>query len=469
MATHVVEYRGNPELLTRFCDYVTKQGLIADHDRVLAAVSGGKDSVAMLDLLHRYFEGDPTRLGVVYVNHGWDPKRHELESAFVREMASRLSLPFHARKIRSLSSDKRRSESLEAWSRRERYRLLLETLVEGGYTLCAIGHTADDQAETVLMRLLKGSGLWGLSGIPVRREFYIRPMMGFTTGEILDYLRFRRLEFVEDPTNRDMRRLRARIRHQLLPTLEHNLNPEVKQALVDLSQDVGELRSKVTTELASPIHAEKGKIILAEGPFFSYLDIIRKIWLQEALQKASGALYPLRRHHMESVSRLSGNGKTGKWVALPGGFRLLRDRDRLILLPMSATGNESIPISLGQNSCRSLGVEFVAEEFPLESAAFSTDPAVEWMDYDRLPSPWILRRWKAGDRFRPLGAPGTKKISDFLIDQKISEDEKARVLVLEVSGEIVWVVGHRISEIARITASTKRVVRCEVRRLDRAD
>lgn len=437
--------------------------------RVLAAVSGGKDSVAMLDLLYRYLDGDGTRLGVVYVNHGWDPKRHEAEQAFVQEIANRYSLPFHVKKIQQINADKGRSMSLETWSRRERYRLLCETLHEYGYDFCAVGHTADDQAETVLMRILKGSGLWGLSGIPVSRNLYIRPLLGFTTQEILDYARFRHLEFLEDPTNRDLRHLRARIRHQLLPMLEHNLNPAVKQALVNLSRDITEWRWKVTCKFGSPMYVEKGKIMLAERAFFSYLDIIRKIWLQEALQKASGDFYPLRRHHLRSVSRLSGGGKTGKWIGLPGGFRLLRDRDRLILVPELALEFESVQVSLGRNRCEPLGIEFDTEELPLKSVTFSGNPMVEWMDYDRLSPPWILRRWKPGDYFRPLGGPGRKKISDFLIDRKISRDDKEQVLVLEARGEIAWVVGHRISRMVQITPSTKRVVRCEIGYLDRKE
>jgi tRNA(Ile)-lysidine synthase len=450
------------DLFEPFCDFIASHRLIAASDRILVAVSGGKDSVALLDLLHRFASSSADRLGVVYIDHGWDPKRHESEQAFVRELANRYSITFHFEKIESSGGTKPGSMSLEAWSRQERYRLLNSVLCDGEYDLCALGHTADDQAETVLMRILKGSGLWGLSGIPVRRDAFVRPLMAFSSTAIIRYLALRKLQFLEDPTNRDRRFLRSRIRYNLLPKLEHYFNPEVKEALIGLSQDISQWRNEVNRVFPSPIRQEKGKIMLAQSTFFLYLDILKKIWLQEALLRATGVLYTLRRHHIHDVSRLSGDDKTGKWIRLPGGMRLLRDRDRLILIPELPSEPRSIAVSLGDNNCRSLGVTFSAELMPANTAEFSDNRYIEWMDFDRIAFPWILRHWKPGDRFHPLGAPGYRKISDFLIDQKVPRFEKDRTLVLEASGEIVWVVGHRLSQSARITKGTGKVVRCEV-------
>ena len=162
------------------------------------------------------------------------------------------------------------------------------------------------------------------------------------------------------------------------------------------------------------------------------------------------------------MNGLSGDDKTGKWVRLPGDMRLLRDRDQLILIPVSSLKSLSIPVSIGDSNCDSLGVTFNASVFPLDAVEFSDNSYVEWMDFDRLPLPWILRKWKPGDRFHPLGAPGYRKISDFLIDLKISRFDKDRILVLEADGEIVWVVGHRISQSVRIADETRQVVRFEV-------
>ncbi|KPL06052.1 hypothetical protein AMJ86_10035 [bacterium SM23_57] len=434
-----------PDLLNRFRDFIEINGLIAPSDRVLVAVSGGKDSVAMLDLFSRYLPDKRDRLGAIYIHHGWDPQRHQNEQQFVEELAERYSIAFLTKKIQPKSQ---RSMSLESWSRQERFKLLSQAMESGRYHLCALGHTRDDQAETVFMRLMRGSGLWGLAGIPVKRGAFIRPLLGFSTIEILDYLRYRQCRFLEDPTNRDRRYLRARIRHEILPKLEADFYPAVQQALFDLSQDISKWREAVTNIFPSPIMEEKGKIMLAQSAFFSYLDIIKKFWLQEALQKATGVLYPLRRSHLYRVSRLVGDGKTGKWVSFPGGVRLYRDRDRLVF-----TSGER---------CKALGIEFLAEKRMLQNLDLSQDPYVEWMDGDKLPAPWILRTWQPGDRFQPLGVPGNKKVSDFLVDQKIPRCDKDRVIVLEAAGRIVWVVGYRISQIASITPKTKKVVRCEV-------
>ena len=271
---------------------------------------------------------------------------------------------------------------------------------------------------------------------------------------------------MEDPTNRDRRYLRARIRHEILPKLEADFYPAVQQTLFDLSQDISKWREAVTNKFPSPIMEEKGKIMLAQSAFFSYLDIIKKFWLQEALQKVTGVLYPLRRSHLYRVSQLEGDGKTGKWVSLPGGVRLYRDRDHLILKSGAMLKPSLAEVSLGRQYCETLSVEFLAEEKPLQNMDLSQDPCVEWMDGEKLPAPWILRTWQPGDRFQPLGAPGNKKVSDFLIDQKIPKCDKDRVIVLEAAGCIVWVVGYRISQIASITPKTKKVVRCEIRWLE---
>ena len=405
------------DLLDKFQQFIQSNNLITPSERILIAVSGGKDSVALLDLFCRHFAADRSRLGVLYIDHGWDPDRHEKESAFISDLCSRYSVKFHREKI-DHQPKQPQSVSIESQAREERYRLFAKGLSEGNYHLCATGHTLDDQAETILMRLLRGSGLWGLSGIPVKRGPYIRPMLEFHSDEITSYLSNRNIRWLEDPTNRDRKFLRTQMRDELIPQLERNFNPEVKKALVALGVDISQWRQEITTHFPSPIFEEKGKIMLAESVFFSYLDIIRKFWLQEALQVATGCSISLRRYHLRQISHLSGDGKTGKWVELPNRMRLLRDRDRLILVAETASKPESQKVGIGNHTCESLGVEFQAREVPTTAVKHLPDPFVEWMDLEMLPEPWTLRTWQPGDRFHPLGATGTRKVSDFLVDKK---------------------------------------------------
>ncbi len=454
------------DLLDKFQQFIQSNNLITPSDRILIAVSGGKDSVALLDLMCRYFAADRSRLGVVYIDHDWDPERHEKEAAFVSNLCCRYSVKYHREKIDHQPTKQPRSVSIESLAREERYHLFAKVLSKGNYHLCATGHTLDDQAETILMRLLRGSGLWGLSGIPVKRGYYIRPMLTFHSDEITSYLNNRNIKWLEDPTNRDRKFLRTRLRHELIPRLEQEFNPEIKKAVVALGNDISQWRQEITKHFPSPIYEEKGKIMLAESVFFSYLDIIRKFWLQEALQVATGCSISLRRYHLRQVSNLSGDGKTGKWVELPNRIRLLRDRDRLILVPETAPKPESQQVGIGNYTCEPLGVEFQAREVPKETVEYLPDPFVEWMDLDMLPEPWTLRPWQPGDRFHPLGTAGTRKISNFLVDKKIPRCDKDRVLVLEVSGKIAWLVGNRIDHHTRITENTNRIVQLNITQLE---
>lgn len=450
------------DLLEKFRQFIQSNNLISPNDHILIAVSGGRDSVALLDLMCRHFTIELSRLGVIYIDHNWEPERHKKEAAFVSDLCSQYSVKYHFAKIENHSQKPSQSISIESQAREQRYRLFDKVITEGKYQLCATGHTFDDQAETILMRLLRGSGLWGLSGIPAKRGRYIRPLLAIHSDEITSYLTDRNIKWLEDPTNRDRKYLRTRLRDDLIPQLEHDFNPEIKKAVVALGNDISQWRQEIKQHFPSPIFEEKGKIMLAESVFFSYLDIIRKFWLQEALQVASGISISLRRYHLQQVSQLAGDGKTGKWVELPNGIRLLRDRNRLILVPQTTPKLQSQQVGLGTYRCEALGIKFQALEVTIDSLKHLQDRFVEYLDLDMLPEPWMLRPWQPGDRFQPLGASGTRKISDFLVDQKIPRCDKDRILVLETGGKIAWLIGYRIDHRTRITENTQRVIQFKV-------
>ena len=312
--------------------------LLARGDRVLVGVSGGPDSVALLHLLVGLKDDLRIRLAVAHVDHQLRSDSQD-DAEFVAGLARGFGLPaaIVRRDVRHESDA--RGLSLEDRARRVRYAAFQEIATEQAATRLALAHTADDQAETVLMRLLRGSGLTGLAGIPMTRALgdvtIIRPLLGVWREEVLGYLRQHRLSCRQDPTNRDPRFLRNRIRHELLPLLEREYNPQLKRLLNQLAEqcrtDAGFLSEAAQRYWKRLVKPQNGHLAIRQERFLKQPKALQRQLIRTAVQQVQGDLTGFEFRHWVEIERLFTERPTGTILDLPGHVRLERVRDRVLV------------------------------------------------------------------------------------------------------------------------------------------
>ena len=406
---------------------VAAHDLLRRGDRVVVAVSGGPDSMALLHALWELRARLGVTLEVAAVDHGLraDARR---EIDLVRERATALGLPFTAVAVDVGAARRaRRGLSLQDAAREVRLGALEDLARRLGAGRVALGHQADDQAETVLYRIIRGTGVAGLAGIPYRRDVFVRPLLDVTRAQILRYLTRRSIPFVEDPSNADPRFARARIRHRILPALAQE-NPRVAEALRALA-------------LAARGGSSAG--VAGEGPALS-------------------------RRAAVTVARLAARGGTAS-VDVAGGRRVevsygrVRVEAGAVPRASRAGGPGALPAPVaidrpGAYPWLASGVVDVRERAASARAAKGAAPAAAF-DADRVAWPLTLRARRPGDRMRPRGGRGSRKLSDLMIDAKIARPLRGALpVVTGADGVVLFVPGLRPAEAGRPSPTTRRFI-----------
>jgi tRNA(Ile)-lysidine synthase len=400
---------------------IAARALFERGDRVIVAVSGGPDSMALLHVLWELRDRLGLTLEVAGVDHGLRPAAAD-ELELVRARADALGLPFIGLCVDVAGH--RRGAGLQDAARRARLGALTALATERGARRVALGHQSDDQAETVLFRIVRGTGLAGLQGIPYRRDPFVRPLLDLSRAEILRYLRRRSIPFVDDPSNADLRFARARIRHRHLPALAEE-NPRVGEALVALAAAARGVRPARAASRAA-----------VAGP---------------ALSRRVAAV----------VDRLRARGGTAA-VDIAGGRRVevsygaVRVGARALVRPPAAPSG---PLRIdGPGTYRWAAGTLDVKEGARRRARPGGGIAAEF-DADLLEWPLTARARKSGDRMRPRGGRGSRKLSDLMIDARIARATRAALpIVTDARGDLLFVPGLRPAESARPTARTRRIV-----------
>lgn len=473
---------------------LVRDGLLAPGDAVLVGVSGGPDSVALLHVLREVGASLGLSLEVAHVDHGIRGPESRDDCEFVRGMAARLSLPFHlARLDLREAGDRRGAGNLEARAREGRYRFFGEVASERRMGKVAVGHSRDDQVETMLMWLLRGCGPEGLKGMPAARPLarspegagravLIRPLLEASRGEILAFLESRGLDYREDPTNRDARYLRNWLRGVVLPELRSRsdgggaLERRLARLGGMLRSDHALLERQVAA--AYPGLARGGALdrigFLALDPEFR--PRIARFWLRREL----GTLRRIGFAHVDAVTRLMAGSRPHGRVSLPGSWTVVRQYDT-VRLARSAEGHRaedppakdySCPLPLeGEVTVPEAGVRVTA--WRSRKREIPEDPFEAVFDLSGLGRPegrLRLRNPRPGDRFRPLGMAGRKKLKDLFIDRKVPRHRRRTAPLLVVGDEIAWIPGCARSDLARVGPETRDVWRIRVsRRPDAGD
>ncbi len=435
---------------------------------MLVAFSGGPDSTALLHLLLETSNESGLTVAAAHLDHGLRGEEAERDLRAAGQAAKEAGVPFHWEKADCRETARRESLSIEAAARLVRYAFLARLKKKIGARWVATGHNADDQAEAVLLNLLRGSGPRGLSGIhPVRSDGVVRPLLPFWRSEIMEYLTGRGLTWVEDSSNDDQDFTRNRLRHDLIPKLEKEYNPSVKAALARTADILRQEEGYWSTCLNGLKHdlsweALDGRVSLALEPLAGLDRAPARRVIREAVLAARGNTLALTLDHVDEVLDYAASGGRGG-LDLPGGVRAWRDGDRLLIGRFDQAEPPEFEYELnapGLTLIPELGLRLTAavHDRPGELDLRNMGPARAALDLDSLTMPLRARTVRPGDRFRPLGMKHMKKLQDFFVDEKVPASQRPHVpLVLDQRG-IVWVGGLRPSEDARLRASSTRAL-----------
>jgi tRNA(Ile)-lysidine synthase len=456
--------------------------MLAHGDAVVLAVSGGADSMALLHGVAALAPDLALSIHVAHFNHRLRPEAGA-DAAFVAAACRGFGFPFHTDQGDPGALAARDGLSPEDAARRLRYAFLLRVAETAGAAALATGHTLDDQAETVLLRLLRGSGLAGLAAIPpVRRERalrIVRPLIDTTHEEAVAYLQGAGAHWREDATNRDLHIMRNRVRRVLLPTLE-GYNPGVRRTLARtaalLRDDAAAIEALAAAQIADAISGESGIVSVSRQRFAALLPAVQRRVVREAVRRAAGNSRGLQFVHIAGARELILHGAAGSWVPLPGGLRAtsVADGAEIGPAPPDEDGAPAPAYRLavpGRILALEFGLQVVAEEVesgerPKPETQQGTREEIV-VDRDKVRGGLVLRGPRPGDRFAPEGMGGrTKMVSDFLRDEKIPRHRRSRVPVLTTAdGAILWIVGRRAGEGLRPAGSGDRAIRIVAHRL----
>lgn len=454
-------------------------GLIRPGDSVLVACSGGPDSTALLHLLLELSRDLPFAVSVAHFNHQLRPRSGAADERFVQNMALALDLPYFAGRADVRAEARKKGFGIEDAGRRLRYKFLERAAAEAGAAKIATGHTLNDQAETVLMRILRGTGPAGLAGIPAfRGGVIIRPLLGLERGEIIDYLNVRKLAWRTDDSNRDEKYLRNKVRRNLIPYLEKEFSAAVVRSLARLasvSRDEDDFMEENALAAASKAVSEKaGEPFLDADALNMLAPALARRVVRIFLRELKGDLLDVSFDDIEAVRAMRDGGELpiSKTLVLSRlGNRICRKKRRVPApstfaflwdgrgaLPISGTGLEYRGRFFGPAAARASLAAFSANKADRKQRR-ADDEAGCILDAATLAFPLIVRARRPGDRYHPLGAPGGKKLKEILRAKGVSADDRGRRPVFISGNEIVWVQGLPASEKHKVTARTKRIFR----------
>jgi len=451
-------------LLEQVFFLIRKHCLIAEEEKILVGVSGGPDSIALLHILWMLRDELKIFLHVAHLNHQLRGEEARADALFVQDFAEKLNLPYTIESFDVRTLQKETGLSLQEAAREARFAFFEREVRRLKADKVALGHHADDQAETILFNLLRGTGVKGLGGIPPLRGIYIRPLLEVRRQEIEAYCRVHALPFRLDPSNLKPVYTRNRIRLQLLPLLEHEYNPQLARVLVRLGNICREenayLELLAREAYQRVVEKEKeGELVLNRASLVAQPLPLRRRIFRLAWQRVSGETKELAYEHVERLLEMLANG--ARALALPGGVRAVKTKNTFRLFrndQLQRIPPYQYPLVIpGITFIPELDLEIQAEILPVEKAPPWKDLTLREaiLDYGLVKEPLRVRRRKEGDVFAPLGLGGTVKLKKFLIDQKIPRSERDR-LPLVVSGEeIMWVGGLRMAEHWKVTEKTK--------------
>lgn len=449
----------NLDLLQLFAGTIQSHQMIEPRDKILVAVSGGPDSMALLHLFHRW---QKVPFGVFHLNHQFR-KEAVLESEFVKNMADKFGVVSHIYTYNVEDYLDDTGVSKQTGARQIRHKLINECMVKHGYTKVAFGHHLDDQAETVLMRLLRGTGLAGLGGIQYIRQDYLRPLLDVPKNELISYCSQFSVPYYQDQSNFDTRDFRNKVRIDLLPLIEEEYNPQFSKQLWRLAQiaqgDEAELAEQTSRLFKQLAHWEDDLLYLDREKFNQLSIAFQRRLLQKSFLEKTKSYQRTEFEQIEKVRDLC-LGPRGFSYQLPQVMVSGTAKYIILGTPESSTWEAGIlpvpgEIVLGSYRIITELVEGTGNMCQVQESGGT----VEYFALDQLKKPLIYRRRKPGDRIHLFGQASAKKVKDVLIDAKVPFHLRDEIPIICDQQEIILISGIRRSEKGRITEGTRDLLR----------
>ena len=439
-------------LLEAFQRYVAENDLATHDDRILLTVSGGVDSMVMLSLFTR----SGYSVGVAHCNFQLRGAESEEDEVLVEEEAKKYGVEFYNKRFETTAEMERTGESMEMAARRLRYAWFDALSREHGYTAIAIAHHADDSIETFFINLLRGTGLRGLTGISTQVGKVIRPLLFASRKEILEYAVQNRIPFREDSSNRSTKYLRNKIRLGLIPRIRE-INPKFTDLM---RRNIERLTDTQLFIDAAVAHMREDVVTQADGIATIHVERIEAAYPRNfAVYELLSSQYGFKGDVCDALCRALSEAATGRRF-YAREYVATVDRGRILVERIAPGDACEVTVEQGtqRSYCGNMVLYFEACDID-DIRAYDVPEQVALLDADLLRYPLRLRRWREGDTFIPFGMEGRKKVSDYLIDRKVSLPEKHRQFVLLSGDEIVWLVGRRIDDRYRLTDRTENVLR----------
>ena len=461
-------------LINKVLSTIKKHNMFSPGDKVIAAVSGGPDSICLLHILYTLQEELNIKLYAAHINHCLRGKEADKDEEYVKEFCRKHVIECFSRKIDINNLAKERGLSSESAGREARYEFFDELFKELGAQKIALAHNANDQAETVLMRIIRGTGIEGMVGIkPVRGNIFVRPLINIRRESIEAYCEENNLSPRIDKSNLENIYARNKVRLELLPYIRENFNSDIISALNRLSEtisiDNNYLESKALKKYKIYCSNKEQKVIIDKEAFIEDEAILSRV-IRLALKDIKGSLNNIEKVHIYDLIDLQRLG-TGKKLTLPEN-----------LIAYNNYGNIEIGLSKiyvnNKNTKEyelTMGEDNYIEQFHInvsiriidknEKIDFKEKDYVKYFNYDKLKEKITVRNRKEGDKFSPFGMKGNKKLKDLFIDLKVPKEERDNIPLICFDDEIAWISGYRISENYKVDKSTKNILEIKIKKL----
>jgi tRNA(Ile)-lysidine synthase len=435
-------------MLNEFKQFIAEYSLIKPGDKILLTVSGGIDSMVMTHLFLQL----SNKIGIAHCNFSLRGGESDKDEEMVLRYASDNEIPFYTKRFNTKIFAKENGLSVQMAARELRYNWFEEIRNDNNYDTIAVAHNLNDNIETLLINLTRGTGIAGLTGMRPVNNRIIRPLLFASRNNITNYCQQQNIIFREDKSNADTKYIRNRIRHLIIPVLK-DINPSIESTLNETAErftGINEIVTGYISELRERVSAQKG----------NYISI--NLNLLKAYLHNKTVLFELFRPFNITNLQLNDlikviNGKTGGQI-FTGTHRLIKNRKEILISNETNKEEQKYTIKTIKELIQIPGIISVDVIDVSDKYVITNDLSVACIDYNKIQFPLIIRKWKAGDHFYPLGMDKKKKLSDYFIDKKYSILKKEDQLILESDKKIVWIMGERIDNRFRISESTNKAL-----------